>query len=213
MTLAILFIISICPTGLFEVTAAAEKIEGGYTYTVSDGCATIIKADASISGDITIPKILGGYTVTSIGSDAFNAHNDLTAVTIPDSVTSVGNNAFSNCKKLKSITIPDSVTVLGISIFQYCTGLERVKIGGGIEGIEKYMFEGCTALKSIEIPNAVTSIGNKAFYGCDEYIMWEMKPNGAKLKSIQTMYRLKMPKCIITIPEYREWKFCQSRQS
>lgn len=80
MTLTILFIISICPTGLFEVTAAAEETEDCYTYTVSDGCATIIKADASISGDITIPKILGGYTVTSIGSEAFKSNKSITSV-------------------------------------------------------------------------------------------------------------------------------------
>ena len=57
-------------TVLFCFGASAEK-EGYYTYSVSDGEATITDVDTSISGNVTIPSTLGGYTVARVGSEAF----------------------------------------------------------------------------------------------------------------------------------------------
>ena len=58
--LAILLVISVVPIGIFGITAnAASFTEGYYTYTVSDGEATITEVDTSISGSITIPSTLG----------------------------------------------------------------------------------------------------------------------------------------------------------
>src|SRR5574344_1218517 len=71
-----------------------------YTYTVSDGKASIYKGDGDAaisiltSGALAIPATLGGYPVTSIGDYAFFACNMLTAVTIPENVTSIGAYAF-----------------------------------------------------------------------------------------------------------------------
>ena len=47
-------------TGLFSVQAGAAT-SGYYTYSVSNGKATITGVDTSISGDVTIPSTLGGY--------------------------------------------------------------------------------------------------------------------------------------------------------
>lgn len=70
IVVSIILLISICPTGLFSFSASAET-SGDYTYTVSDGNATITGVDASISGNVTIPATLDGYLVTTIGSEAF----------------------------------------------------------------------------------------------------------------------------------------------
>ena len=127
---------------LFALTASAET-SGYYTYTVSNGEATITAVDMSISGDVTIPSTLDGYPVTSIGYMAFSNCSRLTSVKIPSSVTSIGSNAFYWCSSLRSIEIPDSVTTIG-----------------------DYAFSSCSSLTSIEIPDSVTTIGDYAFSSC-----------------------------------------------
>ena len=83
------------------------------------------------------------YSVTSIGSNAFESCTGLTSITIPNSVTSIGKLAFDGCSGLTSVTIGNSVTSIGYAAFAYCSGLT-----------------------SITIPNSVTSIGYAAFSHC-----------------------------------------------
>ena len=64
-------------------------------------------------GAVTIPGTIDAYTVTSIGTNAFQNCTNLTSVTIPDSVTSIGEAAFYDCTSLTSVTIPNSVTSIG----------------------------------------------------------------------------------------------------
>ncbi len=91
--------LSVC----FVFGVSAEKYtEGYYTYTVTDGTATITDVDESISGDVVIPDMLGGYPVTSIGSWVFHNSTSLTSITISDSVTSIGDSAFNYCTSLES---------------------------------------------------------------------------------------------------------------
>ena len=123
--LTVMLIISVCPLGAFNLTASALT-SGYYTYSVSDGEATIIDCDTSISGNVTIPSSLGGYLVTSIGSFAFRVCDSLTSVTIPKSVTSIGDYAFDDCTSLTLITIPDSVTSIGDYAFSYCSSLSSI---------------------------------------------------------------------------------------
>ena len=137
--LSLVLIIAVCPTGLFSFTAGAET-SGIYTYSVSNGEATITNCDKSASGAIEIPAILGGCPVTSIGFGAFYDCTGLTSITIGNSVTSIGEYAFYDCTGLTGITIPNSITSIGDSAFS-----------------------GCTGLTSITIPNSVTSIGEDAF--------------------------------------------------
>ena len=141
MFLCLLMVVSVIP--IIGLTASA-KTDGYYTYTVSNGKSTITDCSTSISGDISIPSTLGGYSVTSIGSSAFYDCAALTSVTIPNSVTSIDIGAFEDCTSLTSVTIPNSVTSIGA-----------------------WAFENCTSLTSVTIPNSVTSIGNFAFSGCE----------------------------------------------
>ena len=121
-----------------------------WTYRVISGEAEIYSEywgaaiPTSTTGAITIPSMLGGKPVTSIGDYAFYDCSGLTSVTIPDSVTSIGDSAFCDCSGLTSVTIPDSVTHI-----EWCA------------------FEECRDLTSVTIPASVKSIGDGAFLGCD----------------------------------------------
>ena len=143
-------------------------VSGFYTYTVSNGEATITACDTSISGDVTIPDKLCGYPVTSIGDYAFYECYDLTGIIIPDSVTSIGEGAFSDCYNLENITIPDGVTSIGNYTFAWCYDLESMIIPDGVITIGDYAFYDCNDLSGITIPDSVTSIGEYAFESCYE---------------------------------------------
>jgi len=162
---------------------ALGAVEGQWTYSISDGKASISRSTAT--GAVTIPSQLGGVAVNSIGYGYFNrsifdSPSAVTVVTIPNTVSSIGEGAFSNCYNLTSVTIPNSVSSIGYNAFNSCTALTTINVvvGDGSDPVAKstipnsvssigiYAFSNCTKLTSITIPNSVTSIGSSAFYGC-----------------------------------------------
>ena len=164
LTLVLIFLI--LPIGMVDITANAAT-SGYYTYTVSNGKATITGVDQDISGKVTIPSKLGGYTVTSIGENAFTWCENLTSVTIPDSVTSIGESAFSERYNLTSVTLPNSVTEISRGLFAFCTNLKNITIPDSVTTICGDAFYVCYNLTSITIPNSVISIDSGAFAYCD----------------------------------------------
>ena len=55
---------------------------------------------------LNVPSNLGGTTVRSVTSDAFNDYTRLTTVSLPSTVTSIGQGAFKGCSGLVNMTIP-----------------------------------------------------------------------------------------------------------
>ncbi len=144
--------------------AKGEKALAAWKYTISNGTATVTRGPTN--GAVTIPSMLGGYPVTSIGSEAFSGRTGVTAVTIPDSVTNIGYAAFRNCTGLTTVTIPESVVDIGQGAFIYCAGLTNVSIGRGMMNIGQSAFEMCTGLTAVAIPDNVVNIDNSAFSRC-----------------------------------------------
>lgn len=139
-------LLALCLTAAFSASAATEN---GYTYTVTDGKATITAVDSTVTGDVVIPDTLGGYPVTELEENLFADRTDLVGVTIPDSVTRIGYSAFYHCTGLTGITIPDGVTVIDECAFTDCTGLTSITIPNSVKHILYDAFSGCTGLTRI----------------------------------------------------------------
>src|SRR5262249_4524910 len=124
------------------------------------------------------------HSVTSIGSNAFDACTGLTSVTLGNSATNIGSSAFFRCSGLTNVTIPDSVTSTGSSALDACTGLTRVTIPNSVSRIGYEAFINCTKVTNftflgnapVLIPYPTNSLagrwfanvgaGAKAYYYC-----------------------------------------------
>ena len=150
-----------------SVVSADETFKSGdYVYSLLDGGTVNITYYLGNDSDVTIPAVIGGKKVTSIGGSAFEGCTSLTSISIPDGVTSIGDSAFVGCTSLTSISIPDGVTSIGDFAFYGCSSLTNISIPVGVTSIGNWTFGSCTSLSSINIPNSVTNIGRDAFYRC-----------------------------------------------
>lgn len=154
---------------LTNVSVKAKGYTSGYyTYTVTDGNATITDVNTAISGisgKVTVPSTLGGYPVTAIGDRAYQQCSNIKTIIIPDSVTTIGSWAFYNCNNLTSIAIPNGVTKIADHTFFCCTSLTNITIPNSITDIGNYAVSRCDSLTSIIIPDSVITIGDYAFWG------------------------------------------------
>ena len=137
------------------------------------------------TGSVTIPSSVTynstTYSVTSIGSGAFENCTGLTSVTIPNSVTWIGSEAFSGCTGLTEVNISDLSAWCKIDFGNYDSNplyyAKKLKLNGieikdlvipnDITEIKDYAFYNCDELTSVTIGNSVTSISRSAFSGCD----------------------------------------------
>ena len=87
--------------------------------------------DKATTGSITIPELARGFSVTSIGANAFSGCTGLTSVSISNSVTSIGDQAFYGCSGLTSLAIPNRVTNIGKRVFGNCKGLTSISVESG----------------------------------------------------------------------------------
>lgn len=104
--------------------ADETRTSGDFQYTLkSNGTATIVGYTGW--GDIIIPQMLDGYTVTVIGDSAFDREtkNYITcSVTLPDTIKSIGAFAFRNMNII-SINLPDGLEDIGKGAFVGCNSI------------------------------------------------------------------------------------------
>ncbi len=159
--------LTLCLSLILFAAGAAAETEGDFTYTVSDGCATITGYDG-VESTVVVPDTLGGYPVTKIGSNAF-AQMSFTGITLPESLISIDNSAFYCCSSLKDISIPEGVTTLGDSVFYDCDSLSEISIPGSVTSIGSYAFYDCS-ITSVTFGDGSPVISDNAFYLCSNLL-------------------------------------------
>jgi len=151
--------------------ATLTSLQAQFNCTTNNGSITITGYTGT-GGAVTIPSIVNGLPVTSIGAEAFYALTNLTSITIPGSVTNIGAGSFAFCTNLTNATMDNGVINIGIEAFQSCGTLASVTIPSSVTSIGLYAFASSPedphnhALTSITIPESVTNLGEQAFQLC-----------------------------------------------
>lgn len=153
------------------VCTFAYRFESGglYYYTTSDSTVEVThyyseRTSVIIPESVTYTYNGVTYSVTSIGSGAFQDYRSLEYITIPNSVTSIGDYAFSGCTRLIYINhemdegtaeffyhLPNSVTSIGEGAYYNCSRLGEITIPNSVTSIGTSAFRGCSGLYSIEV--------------------------------------------------------------
>ena len=89
----------------FTIVEPGESAKFIYSINPDEITCTITGYTDACTGDVTIPSSIDGYSVISIGGNAFYGCLGLTSITIPNSVTSIAINAFKDCSGLTSVTV------------------------------------------------------------------------------------------------------------
>ena len=135
-----------------------------FQYTLLDDGTAEITGYTGPGGNLVLPETLDGYSVTSVGNEAFAENMDLTSVVIPAGITSVGYAAFNDCDNLVSVEFLGENVTMTSQCFVGCDSLRDVTLPSKQEQIGWGLFYACRSLEHITLPDTVTMIEDSAFY-------------------------------------------------
>lgn len=160
MVIGMLFIIC-----LLSNTNVQAETSGAYTY-VKTGDTTIeitgFDWHQEEKSDIIIPSEIDGYTVTSIGEEAFEACSYLVSVDIPSTVTTLKKEAFANCTNLEKVTGGQGIQTIEAYAFYYDDSLTSFLFGDAVTTIGEFAFSD-TGLTNVVLPIHLITLGEYAF--------------------------------------------------
>ena len=150
-----------------NIVCAESVATNGYTwtYSITDGKATITAVNPQPTGELITPSILNGCTVEGIGNNTFYGYNSITNVTIPNGVKHIGDYAF-HCENMESLELPSSLRSIGKSAFERCFKLKTVILPSGVTSIGEYAFDCDESIPELEFPDTLSTIGRCALCKC-----------------------------------------------
>lgn len=95
-----------------------------------------------------VKRVVVENGITSIGSFAFCAMENVKEITIPDSVKVINEGGISNLLSLEEITLPSTVEAIDFHLM--CEGLKMITIGNSELDISELEFEGDTVIVAPE---------------------------------------------------------------
>ena len=155
------------PSGQAAVNSSSNTIlPMNVEYKILDNISKTCEVVGCKDNPITSPNIplkIDGYTVVSIGKDAFKERKDVKKIVIPSSVNKISDFAFEYCRNLTSIEIPYNVKEIGAYAFSSCWELISAIFPNSVTSIGKSAFS-FSGLSSIAIPSSVTKIDSNPFF-------------------------------------------------
>ena len=149
---------------------------GGFDYADNGTTITILKY-TGYESSVSIPSIIDGKSVKTIGEKAFFTGRFMKSLTIPASVTTIGDHAFYLCEYLTQVTVVTGLQIIGDSAFYGCRSLASITLPDTVTQIGESAFADCRALTGITLPETVTRVGTGAFSGCLNLKSCEMPCN------------------------------------
>ena len=165
-------------TNAYAIQTSTDYTDDVFTYTITDGIATITGLKTPVSGKLTIPATIGGCPVIKIDTLAFSGDRYITEVVISEGVTTIMWGAFYG-SYIGRITLPSTISIIEGYAFYNCSNLKRVYIND-IESWCNIDFEDAYAnplscdvaslylynklTTSITIPNTIKTIKKYSFY-------------------------------------------------
>lgn len=151
------------------ISSASESesyVSGNYTYTVTDGEATITAYTGSET-DVVIPAQIDGINVVEIGDAAFAQNTAIQSVVISNGIKRLGHGIFDECTSLSSITFSKTLEWMGRWNFDG-TAIEKIRLDQTSElELDAYAFAGADKLTQIELYGNTTVMSSSTFSSCN----------------------------------------------
>ena len=116
---------------------------------------------------VEIPDSFLGKPVTILFDQLFAGHQEIRAVSIPDTVTDLGEFVFDGCLNLRQIELPPGLLYLWGYTFCRC-GIEEIVLPDLVKIIPSYAFKDCKNLRKVICGSGLQKIAPWAFGGCEQ---------------------------------------------
>lgn len=167
-----------------------------YRGSIADQCPPEVRGDVVIPDNVQYRGKT--YTVTAIGSKAFENAVEMTSVDIPSSIKSIGAFAFEGCSALRTISFPESSPEFGSGVFFRCDAVENINFGKRWTVIDLTMFRWSNSLKRVEIPALTKEIKGDDKIKSLAYI--EVDPANSEYRSVNGIVYDKKGEILLICP-------------
>ena len=159
-----------------------ERNNGIFWYTITSQCTASLGQESKptsdgnaftqgidVSGVITIPPTIDGYTITHICNFAIRNCLKITELHLPNTLKSLGFAAVS-MTYVDSFVVPASIEVIDSYLDCFFTATSFIfEKGSKVRSIGEYFLKISPKIEYLEIPPSVQSIGNNFFFYTENY--------------------------------------------